>query len=74
MLSLFLYRFLFPFLFLFQFHFLFLFLFPFLFRIPDSGFPLFQTPYPRFITATFENLYVVAYEMLNLLYILSSLF
>ena len=42
--------------------------------IPHSGFPLFQTPYPRFITATLENLYVVAYEMLNLLYILSSLF
>ena len=44
MLSLLLYRFLFPFRFLFRFRFLFLFLFPFLFRIPDSGFPLFQTP------------------------------
>ena len=40
MLSLLLYRFLFPFRFLFRF----LFVFPFLFRIPDSGFPLFQTP------------------------------
>ena len=44
MLSLLLYRFLFPFRFLFRFRFLFLFVFPFLFRIPDSGFPLFQTP------------------------------
>ena len=45
MLSLLLYRFLFPFRFLFRFRFLFLFLFPFLFRIPDSGFPLFKTPF-----------------------------
>ena len=46
MLSLLLYRFLFPFRFLFRFRFLFLFLLQFLFRIPDSGFPLFQTSVP----------------------------
>ena len=46
--SLFLYRFpltlLFLFRFRFRFRFRFLYLFPFLFRIPDSGFLLFQTP------------------------------
>ena len=45
MLSLFLYTFLFPFRFLFRFGFLFLFLFTV--PIPDSGFPLFQTPPKR---------------------------
>ena len=55
MLSLFLYRFLFPFRFLSRFRFLFLFLFPFLFRIPDSGFPLFQTPLENKVPSESED-------------------
>ena len=56
MLSLLLYRFLFPFRFLFRFWFLFLFLFPFLFWIPDSGFPLFQTPSLRTLRLEWKGL------------------
>ena len=60
MLSLFLYRFLFPFRFLFRFGFLFLFLFNV--PIPDSGFPLFQTPPKRKFSNYLQRSYPSEYK------------
>ena len=51
--SLFLFRYRFRFRFQFRFLFLFLFPFPFLFRIPVSGFRLFQTPLLKLCSRTF---------------------
>ena len=56
MLSLFLYRFLFPF----RFGFLFLFLFTV--PIPDSGFPLFQTPPKRKFSNYLQRSYPSEYK------------
>ena len=65
MMSLFLYLFPFTLLFLFRCRFRFLLPFPFLFRIPDSGFLLFQTPKVEFVgSCRFQiHLYILACVM-----------